>query len=158
MKKRWLALYVENHVGVLARISGLFAGKNYNLDSLTVGTANDATISRMTIGLTSDDALFEQIKKQLNRCVGIIKVVDLTDRDVEIKELLFVKVLGCTGGKRTELLQIAAAFNAKVSDCGKSDILIELCAPHARNDELILLMKNYPDLEVVRSGAVAIER
>jgi len=79
MKKRLLCLYVENNVGVLAKIAGLFAGKNYNLDSLTVGPTNDITISIMTISLTSGDELFEQIKKQLNRCVEVIKVEDLTD-------------------------------------------------------------------------------
>ena len=79
MKKRLLCLYVENNVGVLAKIAGLFAGKNYNLDSLTVGPTNDITISVMTISLTSGDELFEQIKKQLNRCVEVIKVEDLTD-------------------------------------------------------------------------------
>ena len=69
MKKRWLSLYVENDVGVLAKISGLFSGKCYNLESLTVGTTEDPTVSRITIGLAGDDATFEQIKKQLNRCV-----------------------------------------------------------------------------------------
>jgi len=158
MKKRWLALYVENNVGILAKISGLFAGKNYNLDSLTVGTTNDATVSRMTIGLTGDDALFEQIKKQLNRCIGIIKVIDLTDRNIEVKELLFIKVFNCTAAEKTGLFQIAGAFHATVSDCGKNDVLLELCAPSSRNDEVILLMKQYRELEIVRSGAVAIER
>ena len=70
MKKRWISLYVENQVGVLSKISGLFSGKSYNLDSLTVGTTEDPTVSRMTIATVSDDETFEQIKKQLNRLVG----------------------------------------------------------------------------------------
>jgi len=78
MKKRLLSLYVENNVGVLAKIAGLFAGKNYNLDSLTVSPTDDSTMSLIIISLTSNDELFEQIKKQLNRCVEIIKVLDLT--------------------------------------------------------------------------------
>jgi len=86
MKKRLLCLYVENNVGVLAKIAGLFAGKNYNLDSLTVGPTNDITISVMTISLTSGDELFEQIKKQLNRCVEVIKVEDLTDPEAVIED------------------------------------------------------------------------
>jgi len=86
MKKRLLCLYVENNVGVLAKIAGLFAGKNYNLDSLTVGPTNDITISIMTISLTSGDELFEQIKKQLNRCVEVIKVEDLTDPEAVIED------------------------------------------------------------------------
>ena len=75
MKNRWIALYVENQVGVLAKVSGLFSGKSYNLQSLTVGTTEDETVSRMTICVTSDDITFEQIKKQLNRMVEVIKVI-----------------------------------------------------------------------------------
>ena len=74
-KKRWICLYVENEIGVLARISGLFSGKSYNLNSLTVGETEDTTISRMTISFTSDDRIFEQVKKQLNRSVEVIKVL-----------------------------------------------------------------------------------
>lgn len=158
MKKRWLALYVENNVGVLAKISGLFAGKNYNLESLTVGPTNNVTISRMTISLTGSDAVFEQIKKQLNRCVDIIKVIDLTDSAVEIKELLFIKVLNCSAEEKTEIFQIAEVFHAKVCDCGRQEILLENSAACERNDELIGLMEQYKNIEVVRSGAVAVER
>ena len=79
MKQRWVSLFVENDIGVLAKISGLFSSKLYNLDSLTVGVTEDPTISRMTIGLTSDDKTFEQITKQLNRCVEVIKVIDFTN-------------------------------------------------------------------------------
>lgn len=158
MTKRWLALYVENNVGVLAKISGLFAGKNYNLDSLTVGTANDVTISRMTVSLTGSDAVFEQIKKQLNRCVDIIKVVDLTGTAVEVKELLFIKVYNCSAKEKTEIFQTAAVFNAKICDCGRHDILIESTSSCERNDELISLMEQYKNIEIVRSGAVAIEK
>lgn len=75
MKKRWICLFVENEIGVLARISGLFSGKSYNLDSLTVGVTEDSTISRMTISLTSDDRTFEQIKKQLGRTVSDLKSI-----------------------------------------------------------------------------------
>ena len=95
MRKRWICLFVENEIGVLARISGLFSGKAYNLDSLTVGVTEDSTISRMTIGLTSDDRTFEQIKKQLGRSVEVIKVVDYTDRPIHRKEILFVRVNHC---------------------------------------------------------------
>ena len=92
MKKRWISLYVENQIGVLAKISGLFSGKSYNLDSLTVGETEDPTISRMTIGLTSDDITFEQIKKQLNRSIEVIKVLDFTDIPIHKKEILYIKV------------------------------------------------------------------
>ena len=91
-KKRWVSLYVENRIGVLARISGMMSGKSYNIDSITVGTTEDPTISRMTIGLSSDDATFEQIKKQLNRCVEVIKLNDITDASAHMKEILFIMI------------------------------------------------------------------
>ena len=86
MKKRWISLYVENEVGVLAKIAGLFSGKSYNLMSLTVGTTEDSTMSRMTISVESDDATFEQIKKQLNRCVEVIEVIDFTNCPIHRKD------------------------------------------------------------------------
>ena len=92
MKKRWISLYVENQVGVLSKISGLFSAKSYNLDSLTVGTTEDSTVSRMTIATVSDDETFEQIKKQLNRMVEVIRVIDFTEVSVVMQELMFIKV------------------------------------------------------------------
>ena len=88
IKKRWISLYVENQVGVLSKISGLFSAKSYNMDSLTVGTTEDPTVSRMTIATVSDDETFEQIKKQLNRTIEVIKVIDFTDIFVRMKEIL----------------------------------------------------------------------
>ena len=107
MKKRWIALYVENDVGVLAKVSGLFSGKSYNLQSLTVGTTEDETVSRMTISVESDDITFEQIKKQLNRMVEVIKVIDLTNVPLRLKELMFVKIMELNETQMTEVFQIA---------------------------------------------------
>ena len=106
MKKRWIALYVENDVGVLAKVSGLFSGKSYNLQSLTVGTTEDETVSRMTISVASDDITFEQIKKQLNRMVEVIKVIDLTNVPLRLKELMFVKIMELNETQMTEVFQI----------------------------------------------------
>ena len=102
MKKRWISLYVENQVGVLSKISGLFSGKCYNLDSLTVGTTEDPTVSRMTIATVSDDETFEQIKKQLNRMIEVIKVIDFTDVFVRMKEILYIKVFNCSKEDKAE--------------------------------------------------------
>ena len=87
MKKRWISLYVENQVGVLSKISGLFSGKSYNLESLTVGRTEDPTISRMTIETNSDEETYEQIKKQLNRMVEVIRVIDFTDPQPHLKAI-----------------------------------------------------------------------
>lgn len=158
MKNRWIALYVENEVGVLAKVSGLFAGKSYNLHSLTVGTTEDETISRMTIGVTSDDITFEQIKKQLNRMVEVIKVMDLTDTPTHMKEILFVKVMNINAEERAEVFQIAQVFTVDVVDIGADSVLLECKLKESKNNELIALLKSrFKRINVVRGGAVAIE-
>lgn len=158
MKNRWIALYVENQVGVLAKVSGLFSGKSYNLQSLTVGTTEDETISRMTICVTSDDITFEQIKKQLNRMVEVIKVIDLTDVPLHMKEILYAKVMDVNSAQISEIFQIAQVFKADVVDIGKDSVLLECMLTERRNNELIALLKNkYHRISVVRGGAVAIE-
>ena len=158
MKKRWIALYVENQVGVLAKVSGLFSAKSYNLQSLTVGTTEDETISRMTICVTSDDITFEQIKKQLNRMVEVIKVIDLTNVPIHMKEILFAKVKNCSPEDKQEIFQIAQVFDIQVADIGKDSVLLECKLTERRNNELIALLKSkFKVIEVVRGGAVAIE-
>lgn len=158
-KKRWICLFVENDIGVLARISGLFSGKSYNLDSLTVGVTEDETVSRMTIGLTSDDRTFEQVKKQLNRCVEVIKVVDLTDTAVHIKELLFIKINDCEAAEQNALYQISERFGARVIDCGPSSVLLESVQPEPQSLELIRFLSGLCPgrIEVTRGGSVAVE-
>ena len=158
MKNRWIALYVENDVGVLAKVSGLFSGKSYNLQSLSVGTTEDETVSRMTICVASDDITFEQIKKQLNRMVEVIKVIDLTNVPLHMKEILFAKVLRCTMVDIEEVFQIAQVFNVQVADIGKDSVLLECKLTERGNNELIALLRSkFKHIEVVRGGAVAIE-
>ena len=158
MKNRWIALYVENQVGVLAKVSGLFSGKSYNLQSLTVGTTEDETVSRMTICVTSDDITFEQIKKQLNRMVEVIKVIDLTDVPLHMKEILFAKIMGLSQQEMTEVFQIAQVFHVDVVDMDAESVLLESKLTEHRNNELVALLKcRFKRISVVRGGAVAIE-
>lgn len=158
MKNRWIALYVENEVGVLAKVSGLFSAKSYNLQSLTVGTTEDETISRMTICVTSDDITFEQIKKQLNRMVEVIKVIDLTDVPLHMKEILYVRVSKLTREEITDIFQTAQVFNIDVVDKNADSVILECKLTEHRNDDLIALLKlQYKHISVVRGGAVAIE-
>mgnify|MGYP003496574051 CR=1 FL=1 len=158
-KKRWICLYVENEIGVLARISGLFSGKSYNIDSLTVGTTEDRTISRMTISLTSDDKTFEQVKKQLNRSVEVIKVVDYTDLATHMKELMFVKINNCSEKDITEIFRITQIFESKVIDYSPSSVLIESTQTENLNNDLIALLEKFflNRIEIVRGGSVAVE-
>ena len=158
MKNRWIALYVENQVGVLSKVAGLFSGKSYNLQSLTVGTTEDESISRMTICVTSDDIVFEQIKKQLNRMVEVIKVIDLTDVQLHMKEILFVKVTDLGMEQMSHVFQIAQVFNVEVVDISEDSVILESKLTEHRNNELISLLKaKFKHISVVRGGAVAIE-
>ena len=159
VKKRWISIYVENEIGVLARISGLFSGKAYNIDTLSVGETEDRTVSRMTIGVTSDDKTFEQIKKQLNRSVEVIKVIDFTDIPVHMKELMFVKINSCTEKDKAEAFRIASVYGVKVSDYNRNTVLLECVQTEDKNESLLKLLSSTfcYRLEVVRSGAVAVE-
>lgn len=162
MKNRWIALYVENEVGVLAKVSGLFSGKCYNLQSLTVGPTEDETMSRMTICVTSDDITFEQIKKQLNSMIEVIKVIDLTNVPIHMKEILFVKVTKIGASQKAEAFQIAQTFDehghVRIVDVGTDSVLLECMLTERKINDLIqLLNANFKYIEVVRGGAVAIE-
>lgn len=157
MKKRWICLFVENDIGVLARISGLFSGKSYNLNSLTVGRTEDETVSRMTVSLTSDDKVFEQVKKQLNRSVEVIKVVDFTDIAIHVKELMFIKVKNCSDGDMTEIFRISQVYGVKIIDYTPPAVLLESVDTEENNDGLIRLLENrfINRFEIARGGNVA---
>ena len=135
-----------------------FFPESYNLDSLTVGTTEDPTVSRMTIATVSDDETFEQIKKQLNRMIEVIKVIDFTDVFVRMKEILYIKVFNCSKEDKVELFQIAETFKAKVIDYGKDSLLLEFVQTATKNDAVVKLIKEeFHRIEVVRGGSVGIE-
>ncbi len=159
MKKRWICLFVENDVGVLARISGLFSGKSYNLNSLTVGATEDETISRMTISLTSDDRTFEQVKKQLNRAVEVIKVVDYTDVAIHLKELMFIRVNCCTAKDMAEIFRLSQVFDLKVIDYNPTTALLQSIQTEKKNNELAAMFGKFflNRIELIRGGSVAVE-
>lgn len=156
-RRRWLALFVENDVGVLAEISGLFAGKAYNLDSLTVGVTADETVSRMTVCLRSDDALFEQIKKQLNRNVNVIKVVDMTDDFHEENELAYFRVKASGSDARDALADIVSRYGLRILDARTDGVLLQSVNSFERTGELVKeLTRLDRAVEVVRGGSVVI--
>lgn len=157
MKKRWLSVYVENNSGVLALVAGLFAGKKYNLESLTVGTTEDITVSRMTISLIGDDATFEQIKKQLNRRVDIIKVIDFTPINIYSRELLLIKVISQNKAETEDIFRMAQVFNMEIVEYHDSSILLQGVNRDKRNDVIIERFRKYKNIEVVRGGSAAIE-
>ncbi len=158
MRKRWIALLVENQVGVLSKVSGLFSGKAYNLQTLTVGTTEDESISRMTISVMSDDVTFEQIKKQLNRFVEVIKVIDLSETAVYMKEIMFATISGLDDNQMAQAMRFAKAFDINVKDIKKDALLFECFFSQRKNDDLIdRLKREFKHVSIVRGGAVAIE-
>ena len=162
LKNRWIALYVENEVGVLAKVAGLFSGKSYNLQSLTVGTTEHEDISRMTIGVSSDDITFEQIKKQLNTFVEVIKVMDLTNVPIHMREILFAKLKRISTEEKAEAFRIVEVFSAsgyiRAIDIGEDSLIIESALTEQRNNEFCkLLRKTFKHIDIVRGGAVAVE-
>lgn len=157
-KDRYIGLLVENQVGVLAKVSGLFSGKFYNLKSLTVGTTEEEDISRMTICVESTDSVFEQIKKQLNAMIEVIKVIDLNETPVHMKELLFAKISGLNESELDLAFKIAKAFEIRAVDIDSNSVLLECILTEHKNDDLVsLLKKTFKKVEIVRGGSVAIE-
>lgn len=159
MKKRWISIYVENEIGVLARISGLFSGKSYNLDTLTVGETSDPSISRMTISVFSDDKTFEQIKKQLNRSVEVIKVIDLTDIPIKAKEIMYIKVSKLSNSRIDEIFKLSSVYQFNIVEYINDSVIIECVKAETENNKVINIFKNmFPNqIEIVRGGQVAIE-
>jgi acetolactate synthase I/III small subunit len=151
------SLLVENHQGVLARIAGLFSGRGYNLESLTVGVTTDPTISRITLVCIGDNAIMEQIKKQLNRIVDIIKVVDMTYCPSVNRELALIKV-NAKPSQRGELFQVADVFRAKVMDVGQNTMILEITGTGEKINDFIALLSPYTIQEIARSGIVSMER
>jgi acetolactate synthase-1/3 small subunit len=152
-----ISLHVENQQGVLARISGLFSGRGYNLESITAGVTADPTVTRITLACTGDDAVVEQIKKQLNRLIDVIKVTELTGVPSLNRELMLVKV-NAKGPQRGEVFQVADVFKAQIMDVGRESMTVELAGSPDKIDDLIALLQPYGIAEMARSGVVSMER
>ncbi len=152
-----ISLLVENHQGVLARIAGLFSGRGYNLESLTVGVTADPSVSRITLVCMGDDSIIEQIKKQLNKVVDVIKVVDMSEVPAVNRELALIKV-NVKPTQRGEILQIADIFAARVVDVGLSSVILEVTGSTEKVNDFIVLAQQYSIAEIARSGLVSMER
>ena len=158
MKTHTLSVLVENKAGVLSRVAGLFSRRGFNIESLTVGTCEEPNMSRMTIVVYGDDAQIEQVKKQLNKLIDVIKVSDITYRDHVAREIALIKVTAEPGSTRAEVMQIASIFRAKIIDVGAKTVVLEITGDTAKIDALEKLLRQYGVKELVRTGRVAILR
>ncbi len=155
--KHTISVLVENEFGVLARISGLFSGRGFNIESLSVAPTMNPELSRMTLVTTGDERVLEQINKQLNKLISTIKVVDFTDEEFLQRELAMIKV-STDSENRAEALRIVDIFRAKVIDVTPKSYTIEITGAPAKIDGILELLRPMGIKEVVRSGPVAIGR
>jgi len=152
-----ISAVVENKPGVLAHIAGLFAGRGFNIDSLAVGETEDPTRSRMTVVVRGDDAVLEQVRKQLGKIIDVIKVQDYSDLDVVERDLMLIKVTA-PPDRRNEIFSVAEVFRGKVVDIGPKHVTLEVSGPEQKIEAFIDLVKPYGIKEVVRTGRIALSR
>ena len=157
MMRHVISLLVENKVGVLARITSLISGRGFNIDSLAVGESENPALSQMTIVVRGDNAVVEQVRKQLGKLIDIIKVVDFTNEEFVERDLMLLK-LYVPPGKRSEIIEIVEIFRGKIVDVGQKDLVIELAGMEEKLEAMIQLLRPYGIKELVRTGSIAIGR
>lgn len=157
MKKHTLSIIVENHAGVLSRISGLFSRRGFNIDSLAVGTTEDPKISRITIVISGDDYTVEQLTKQLNKLIDVIKIRQLEPKEAVRREIALIKV-NATSETRAEIIQIVNIFRANIVDVSKHTLTIELTGTEEKIEAFKEMIKSFGIKELVRTGTIALER
>jgi acetolactate synthase-1/3 small subunit len=152
-----IAVLVENEFGVLSRVAGLFSGRGFNIDSLTVAPTSEDGLSRMTIVTRGDEQILEQINKQLHKLIDVIKVIDYTDGSAIEREMALIKV-SAVENSREEVLRIVDIFRAKIIDVTPKSYTIEATGAPAKIDAILELLRPLGLKELVRTGAVAIGR
>jgi acetolactate synthase-1/3 small subunit len=155
--KHTISVLVENKFGVLARVASMFSAKGYNIDSLSVGETIDPEMSRMTIVVTGDDMILEQIVKQLRRLIDVIKVVDLTQGNFIDRELVLIKV-NTDPSTRSDILTIVDIFRGNIVDVSPKSYTIEVTGDRDKIDALLSLLNPFGIREIARTGKVAMAR
>ena len=155
--KQTISVLVENQAGVLNRITNLFSRRAFNIDSLAVGTTDDPTVSRITIIVDSGNSVVEQVEKQLNKLVDVIKVRTLDDDKMIARELMIVKV-SCTTKTRTDIMNLCQIMGAKIADVSPSTMTLELSDTGDRLELFLSLLRPFSILEVARTGLIAVQK
>src|SRR5215813_9711304 len=152
-----ISILVENEFGVLARVAGLFSGRGFNIEGLSVAETMDPTVSRITLVTRGDDQVLEQIEKQLNKLINVIKVTDFTETEHVERELVLIKV-AADERTRGELINIVDIFRAKIIDVSRRSYVVEITGAEDKVNALIELLKPLGIKEIVRTGKVAMFR
>ena len=156
-KRQILSILVDNEPGVLARIAGLFSGRGFNIESLCVAETNDPTQSRITVATSGDEALLEQIKKQLNKQINVLKVVDFADKPFVHREMALIKVRA-KPENRAEILRMVDIFRTRIVDVSPDYYVIELTGDAGKLKAFMALIKPMGIKEIARTGAIALAR
>ncbi|HEY6585963.1 MAG TPA: acetolactate synthase small subunit [Candidatus Methanoperedens sp.] len=155
--KHTLAILVENKPGVLTRVAGLFSRRGFNIESLAVGVTENKDISRITILVSGDDNVLEQVEKQLNKLIDVIRVSDIPAEESVNRELALIKV-GVDTTTRAEVMQIVDIFRAKIVDVGIKSLVIEVTGDESKINAIEQLLRQFGIKEMVRTGKIAMNR
>jgi acetolactate synthase-1/3 small subunit len=153
-----LSALVQNVPGVLAHISGMLASRGYNIISLAVGETEDPELSRMTFVVRGDDSVLEQVRKQLEKIVTVVRVFDISSQDFIERDLMLIKVQAPPGGRRSEVKELTEIFRARIVDVGTEEVMIEISGQERKIESFIELMRPYGISELVRTGRIAMVR
>lgn len=155
--KHTLVALVDDRPGVLNQVSSLFRRRNFNIESIAVGHSEQPNISRMTIVVEGDDAKVEQVRKQLDKVVEVVKIVDITDDEPVIRELALMKVKA-TASNRSEIIQIVDIFRANIVDVSADSLMVEVTGDEEKIDSLLSLFRGFGIREMARTGRIALPR
>ena len=153
-----LSAVVQNVPGVLAHISGMLASRGYNIDSLAVGETEQPHLSRMTFVVVGDDRVLEQVRKQLEKIVTVVRVIDIGAQDYVERDLMLVQVKAPPGGRRSEIRELVEIFRGQIVDVGHDQIMIEISGREKKIEAFIERMRPYGITELVRTGRIAMVR
>ncbi|MEC7597310.1 MAG: acetolactate synthase small subunit [Planctomycetota bacterium] len=153
-----LSAIVQNVPGVLAHISGMLASRGYNIDSLAVGETDDPQLSRMTFVVVGDNRVLEQVRKQLEKIVTVVRVVDVSSQDYVERDLMLMKVKSQTGPERAEIRELFDIFRGSIVDVSADDLMIEISGRENKIEAFIERMRPYGIIELVRTGRIAMVR
>ena len=153
-----LSALVQNKPGVLSHISGMLASRGYNIDSLAVGETEHSELSRMTFVVVGDDRVLEQVRRQLEKIVTVVRVDDVSSQNHVERDLMLLKVKAPAGNVRSEVRELSEIFRAKIVDVGKEELIIELSGEEKKIEAFIDLMRPFGIAELVRTGRIAMVR
>jgi len=152
-----ISVLVENKFGVLARVSGLFSGRGFNIDSLNVAPTHDSTLSRITVVLKGDDGALDQVTKQLRKLVNVVEVVALKEGQAVQRELLLAKIKA-DAKTRSEIMQICDIFRAKIVNVAQDSVIVELTGDEGKISAFLKLVEAFDIIELARTGQLALTR